>query len=382
MTGTAVVEQTSLSPVEAYVARILPPGKRGDIAAALPSHVPLERFERNLANAVMAQPRLRDCAPNDVFFEVMKLAALGLLLDPQLGEAYLIADGNKKVQARVGYRGLLKLAKQSDVVANVYAHDICRDDRYGVTLGTNKQLVHEVDYLQPRGEVGAYYAVVEFKEGPPDFEVMTLEEVRAIRDRSDAWRAFKAGKIKSTPWGTDEGEMSKKTVLRRLLKRVPMAPERAEALAHLLAREDAAEFGHMRDVTPRASTLSQRLSGPSGQGFNAGHVESETRDFGGDQSGGCVDPGEGQADGGSALVGEADQGRRGSHAADQQPSHEGDDADQGEGPTEAYLRGRDARREGVGLKAQPGEYCESEPDAADWKAGWQDEDSAQKGGRK
>jgi recombination protein RecT len=391
MNETAVAAQEG-TPVERFVARVLPPGKRTDIARALPTHVSPDRFERNLANAVMANADLRACDPNDVFFEVMKLAALGLLLDPQLGEAYLIADSRKKVQARVGYRGLIKLAKQSDVVTNVYAHDVCAEDFIQIELGTNKHIKHEVDYTRSRGEARAFYAVVEFKDGPPDFEVMTLDEVNQIRDRSDAWKAYVRKAIKSTPWATDPGEMAKKTVLRRLLKRVPMAPERAEVLSALLSREDAAEFGSLRDVTPRLPTIQHRLRGPQGQGFSTAHVSAE---MGGDQRSGAEDgsdtstdeTGRGETETGRSAGPQDDQSARDQNPQDeegagQQPSSSeipDDESEFGEQATEAYAACRTARREGVGLKAMPANM--SPDDQQDWKAGWQDEDSAQKGKR-
>src|SRR5262249_9481593 len=75
-----------------------------------------------------------------------------------------------------------------------------------------------------------------------DFDVMTVRDCQGIRDRSDAWKAFRDNKIKSTPWSTDEIEMSKKTVLRRLLKRQPQSPELAEAIKI----EDEADFPEFR----------------------------------------------------------------------------------------------------------------------------------------
>lgn len=220
-----------LTPVQTFVEHVLNGDKRDEIARALPSHVSFARWERNLSNALMREPKLLKCDPRIVFREVAKIAALGLVLDPQLGEAYLIVDRNNDVQSRIGYRGLLKLAHQSGKVSAIYAHDICEMDVCEIDLGTEKRIVHKPNFMQPRGPVGAYYAAVRFRDGATDFEPMSIGEVHAIRGRSDAYRAFKRGLIKSTPWDTDEGEMSKKTVLRRLLKRVPMSPDMDRALS-------------------------------------------------------------------------------------------------------------------------------------------------------
>jgi recombination protein RecT len=242
---------------EVFIGEVLPPNRMETLVSTLPAHVKPERFERNLLVAVTQHPALLECDPAAVFNEVGKAAALGLYLDPQLGEAYLITgwDGraNRKVpQLRLGYRGLIKLARQSGQISRAYAHEVCEYDPVRVTLGTEKSLFHEPDFSKPRGKVLFYYAVAAYADGEVDFEPMAIEKIHAIRERSDGWRAFKAGKIKSTPWSTDEEEMAKKTVLRRLLKRLPQSPELAEAL-----RIEDAEFSEA-DTAPRLSVV-QRL---------------------------------------------------------------------------------------------------------------------------
>lgn len=214
---------------------------RAEVSQALPVHIRPERFQRVLLTSVINDKRLLDVEPIKVVKAALKVAPLGLLTDPLLGEAALVVDGKQDVQVRVMYRGLLKLAKQSGEVSAVYAHDICRNDKVKVSLGTDKKLEHE-PAEGDRGEPTRYYAVVKYRSGDIDFEIMTVPEIHRIRDRSDAWRAYKAQKIKSTPWATDEPEMCKKTVLRRLMKRVPTSPDLADAL-RLEDEADAKEYG-------------------------------------------------------------------------------------------------------------------------------------------
>ena len=230
------------SPVEAYVDQVLPSDRMEDIARSLPSHIKPALFQRNLLNVLMNNAGLMKHEPGYVFREVSKAAGLGLMLDPLLGEAYMIEaydfrERKPLPQLRVGYRGLVKLARQSGLVSQIYAHEVCKNDVVRCRLGTDKELVHEPVLFGERGEVVGYYAVVMFKDGGFDFEPMSRDQTLAIRDRSDAWKAHKDGKIKSTPWATDEDEMSKKTVIRRLAKRLPQSAEMAEAFRI----EDAAE---------------------------------------------------------------------------------------------------------------------------------------------
>jgi len=240
--------------LERFVADLLDGGRREALSASLPAHINPDRFERELSNALMQQPELMAYDPRLVFREVARVANLGLRLERDLGEAYLIEAWNgkskrKEPQARIGYRGLIKLAKQSGTYSKVYAREVHQNDQYDVLQGTREELIHRPVLHGDPGEVIEYYAVAQLKDGSAEFDRMTLDDVRAIRDRSDAWKAYKDGKIKSTPWGTDEGEMAKKTTIRRLCKRLEQSPELTEAIKI----EDEAEFASMRDITPPRS---------------------------------------------------------------------------------------------------------------------------------
>lgn len=253
------------SRVEAFMAKVMTDEDRRQIASALPSHIRMERFERNLSNALMNEPRLLECNPREVFREVAKIAAIGLLIDAQLGEAYLIVT-SKGPQARIGYRGLMKLARQSGDVSVIYAHAVHEFDEIECTLGDDKRLTHKPKLFGERGIEVGYYAVVKYKDGTTDFEPMTLDEINKIRDKSDGYRAFKANKIKDTPWASSYEEMAKKTCIRRLMKRVPQSPDMADALS-LEDRAEYAEIDFAREalpVVPIARTLAGRLDALAG----------------------------------------------------------------------------------------------------------------------
>lgn len=280
---------------------ILPPDRRQEMFAGMPKHVSPERFERNLVNAIMQNPELMTLEPRLVFREVSKAAALGLYLDPQLGEAYLIIGWNgkakrKEPQLRIGYRGLIKLGRQSGEISMIYAHEVHANDVFKASLGDHKALIHEPDVFGDRGEIVGYYAVVKYQDGDSDFEPLTVTQAHAIRDRSDGWKAFKDGKIKSTPWATDEVEMSKKTAIRRLVKRIPQSPELAEAI-HV---EDAAEFSDAARIAPPAPPRppvppSQQISAPvppEEQSFSHDFEEGDEAETIDEETGEVIDHGE------------------------------------------------------------------------------------------
>jgi recombination protein RecT len=89
---------------------------------------------------------------------------------------------------------------------------------------------------------------------------MSIREIHKIRDRSDGYKAFKKGSIKSTPWSDYEGEMCKKTVLSRLLKRVPMSAD----LVEFLRKDEIADYADVEDVPPSPQLAPPRRGRPPG----------------------------------------------------------------------------------------------------------------------
>jgi recombination protein RecT len=254
--STAVATRT-LSPVEEFVDQVLDRDRMEELARSLPAHIKPAMFQRNLLNAVMINPDLMGFSAGLLFREVSKAAALGLYLDPQLGEAYIVVAYNYKTkenepQLRIGYRGMTKLARQSGDVSIVYAHEVHEKDRFICRLGTEKSLEHEPQMFGDRGPIIGYYAVMKLANGENDFEPMSSDQIHKIRDRSDAYKAYAAKKIKTTPWASDEEEMAKKTVIRRLMKRAPQSPELAEAIRI----EDTAE--HSDVDRPRLSLVTPK----------------------------------------------------------------------------------------------------------------------------
>lgn len=271
------------SKLDQYRLEVLPPERAADLWRSMPSHIKPAVFERNLINALMANPALMKFDPRLIFREVSKAAGLGLLLDPLLGEGYIVTAYNYKTkstepQLRVGYKGMNKLARQSGNVSNIYVHEVCQLDKVECNTGFPKSIKIEPKLFTDRGPVVGYVAIIVFKDGEFDFEPMSVQECQAIRDRSDAWKAFKDGKIKSTPWSTDEGEMSKKTVLRRLLKRQEQSPEMVRAIQI----EDEAE--HLSDWIEPIVPAAPRVPSPA-------EVEQIENDHGSDkyQPGDVVD---------------------------------------------------------------------------------------------
>lgn len=195
---------------------------KGQVACALPRHLKPDRFIRVATTAMLRTPKLMKCNQESFLSCLLSLSALGLEPDGRL--AHLIPFENRKAQTVecqliVDYKGLVELVMRTGKVSNIHADKVCDADEFLYDLGEVKQ--HKIDFRKPRGEAYAYYCVVRFKDGTTRAEVMSREDVEAIRKRS---RAADFG-----PWVTDFDEMAKKTVFRRCFKWLPASTELAKA---------------------------------------------------------------------------------------------------------------------------------------------------------
>lgn len=150
---------------------------------------------------------------------VLNVASIGLSLNPAEKQAYLVPrDG--QVCLDISYIGLADLATQSGSVKWVQAKLVHQADTYEFQ-GMGKEPLHKYASFGDRGPVVGVYCVALTHEGQYLVEEMSLEACHAIRNRSIAW----VKKPNSGPWATDEGEMMKKTVIKRASKLWPKAPK-------------------------------------------------------------------------------------------------------------------------------------------------------------
>lgn len=151
---------------------------------------------------------------------IINVAAIGLSLSPIRKQAYLVPR-KKRVCLDISYQGLVDLATTSGAILWTKAELVMDRDQFEF-LGINMTPKHKVkNVFGDRGGVIGGYCVAKMPSGDFLVDHMSLAEVHAIRDRSEAWKAYKAGTIKATPWVTDENEMIKKTLIRRAYKSWP-----------------------------------------------------------------------------------------------------------------------------------------------------------------
>ncbi len=230
---------------------------KGEIARALPKHINPDRMARIALTAFRMTPKLAECDPRSVFAAVIQSSQLGLEVG-LMGEAHLVPFGNQ-CQLIPGYTGLMKLARNSGNVIDIYPHEVRAKDTFSLKFGLERDLKHEPLSLdggfpasdEDRGNVVGFYAVAVFKDGSRTFVAMGRAEVERIRDNSRGYQAAKKYK-KESPWDTDFPAMGLKTAIRRLCKFLPKSPE----LAAALALDAASEQGKNQNID-----LSQAIIG-------------------------------------------------------------------------------------------------------------------------
>ena len=198
---------------------------KGEIARALPKHLSPDRMARIALTAFRMNPKLSETDPRSVFAAVIQSCQLGLEIG-LMGEAHLVPFGSQ-CQLIPGYQGLMKLARNSGIVQDIYGHEVRINDKFDIVLGLNRSLVHEPlkkngfpasDH--ERGIIVGFYAVAVFKDGTRTFHAMSNEQVEQVRDNSRGYQmAKKYGK--ESPWDTHFIPMGLKTLIRRLCNEVP-----------------------------------------------------------------------------------------------------------------------------------------------------------------
>lgn len=182
---------------------------------------------------------------------IINVAAIGISLNPATKLAYLVPrDG--KVCLDISYMGMMHLAQQTVAIQWGQARIVREGDEFELQ-GIDKAPLHKHNpFSKDRNTQPAIGAYVVVKTDTGDFltETMSIQEIFDIRDRSAAWKAWVSKKAKC-PWVTDEGEMIKKTVVKRAAKYWPRR-ERLDQAIHHLNTDGGEGNATERDITPIA----------------------------------------------------------------------------------------------------------------------------------
>jgi phage RecT family recombinase len=196
--------------------------QKKQLELALPRNMKadIDRYKRIILTEFNKNPRLQQCNPRTIIAAVMQGAQLGLEFGPSLGQAFLVPYGSE-CTFQIGYRGLVALVLRSGEIKKMEARAVYEGDQFEYEFGLEPKLTHK-----PCGDSGKLthvYCVAILADGTPQFDVMTRHQVEEIRDK------YSKAKDKDA-WAKSFDEMAKKTVVRRIIKMLPVSAEVGEAL--------------------------------------------------------------------------------------------------------------------------------------------------------
>lgn len=230
-----------------------------ELKTALPKHIPVERFRRVAITAIQRNPELALADQKSLFGACMTAAQDGLLPDGR--EAALVVfktkikrDGQEQYIQQVQYlpmvAGIRKRIYQSGEIRGLTARAAYQNDEFDYAYGLNEFLEHKPCRLN-RGPLIAAYAIVTYKDGSKEFDVMEIPDIEKVR--------YASRRPDSGPWKDWYDEMAKKSVIRRLGKGLPLSTD----LQDLLHRDDSFYDLETRQpvqqIRPAPQTIEARL---------------------------------------------------------------------------------------------------------------------------
>lgn len=124
-----------------------------------------------------------------------------------------IGREEKRLDVSIDYKGLGNSFIQEKVIMDYDAAEVCENDIFAWRLGDVTEW--SFDPRHNRGRVCGYCAWAVLPDGRKKWKYMSVEEIADVR---------KCAKTQMI-WNKWEGEMSKKTVIRRLFKTLPNTPK-------------------------------------------------------------------------------------------------------------------------------------------------------------
>ena len=235
-------------------------------ATALPKHINSDRFVRIAITTIRQNPKLAQCNQESLLGALMVSAQLGL--EPGvLGQCYLIPYG-RECQFQIGYKGMIELLRRSGQLKDIYAYSVYENDEFEMTYGLNRDLKHKPN-LQNKGNFIGCYCVAVLKDDARAFEYMTKEEIEAHGKKFS--KTYGNG-----PWKTDFEAMAHKTVVKKMLKWLPVSVEFLE-----MANKDEKTFKVADEKTGETEEIIVLEDGMVVNG-ETGEVIEEPKDSGKD----------------------------------------------------------------------------------------------------
>ena len=186
-----------------------------EFAKALPSHVSVKKFIRVAQTAITSNPSIMKLERTSLWTSLTKCAEVGLMPDGK--EAAIVPFGNKATFMSM-VAGKMKLARNSGEIKTLDSQVVYANDDFKYWIDEEGPHIRHIPNIESdRGLVKCAYAIGVTKDGGTYIEVMTGQQLGAVESVS---------KGKGGPWsGPFKSEMQRKSVMNRLLKRMPTSTD-------------------------------------------------------------------------------------------------------------------------------------------------------------
>ncbi len=183
--------------------------------------------------------KLRECTPESIYLGLLACAVTGLEPGALKGHAYLVPFGGNAVFIP-GWKGLVVQARRSRDVVGLTANVVREGDVFDMDLGTANSIVHK-PAKHDRGEVTGAYSIAKMAGGSFELEYMDRHDLDAIEKVAQS-------RGKSPAWNEWQDQMQRKSVLRRLCKRLPLGADYYVALALEKAHDEDRPQAEVLDI--------------------------------------------------------------------------------------------------------------------------------------
>lgn len=209
---------------------------------ALPAHISVEKFQRVAITAIAQNADLIAADRTSLYAECMKAAQDGLVPDGR--EAVLTVFNQKMANGQykkvVKYMpmvwGIVKKVRNSGELLEIGAHAVYANDEFEYWIDDiGEHLKHRPLIDGVRGDFRLVYAIAKTKDGGRYVEVMTKEQVDQVANVS---RSKDKNGNTVGPWKDWYPEQARKTVIRRLSKRLPMSTDKEDEIRRVIERDD------------------------------------------------------------------------------------------------------------------------------------------------
>lgn len=224
-----------------------------------------DRFVGVTLNLIRRKPDILQCEPMSILAALRQCAEFSLYPDELRGLCWIIPRFDKNVGQNVanfqlGYQGVITLFRRSGYAIDgkcVESSRVYKNETFQMEKGLTPILryVPNLDLRMKDRELKLVYAICYYKEGQPDFDAMTADEIQEVKD------VYAQAKGSRTPWNQSDlsrSWMEKKTVIRQVLKLSPAMED--QSLSHAISLDEKVDANVSQGLSAALDRSQQEMA--------------------------------------------------------------------------------------------------------------------------